>query len=257
MNRIKALFEAKPNNILSVFFTAGFPELNHTVTILEQLQASGVDMVEIGMPYSDPVADGPVIQHSSEVSLKNGMSIKTLFEQLAGIRQRISMPLVLMGYLNPVLKFGVEAFLQKCQETGIDGLIIPDLPLHEYEANYKAQFEAAGLQNIFLITPQTPEARIRKIDQINSGFIYMVASAGTTGAKAGISAQQIEYFTRIAGMNLATPRVIGFGISNAETFATACQYANGAIVGSAFVRALQTPAGDLRTAIPQFIGTLR
>lgn len=245
-NRINTLFKEKQRNILSVFFTAGYPKLEDTVPTIEELVKNGVDMIEIGMPFSDPVADGPAIQHSSLVALKNGMSVKVLFEQLKDIRQSVNVPLILMGYLNPVLQYGMEAFCNKCREVGIDGLIIPDLPLSVYEEEYKSLFEANNLHNVFLITPQTSDERLRRIDEASSGFIYMVSSNSTTGVKQGVSDQQKSYFERIQSFGLKNPRLIGFGISNAETFRHACQYASGAIIGSAFVNALGAdgPTGE-------------
>ena len=240
-NRINKLFQEKKGRILSVYFTAGYPELNDTTTIIQELVKNGVDLIEIGMPFSDPVADGPVIQHSSLVALQNGMSIRKLFEQLKDIRQTVEIPLILMGYINPVLQYGVEAFCQKCNEIGIDGLIIPDLPMDVYEEEFKSIFEANNLHNIFLITPQTSEERLKVIDHASSGFIYMVSSNATTGAKTSVSEFQKQYFERVNSMALKNPRLIGFGISNAETFANACECANGAIIGSAFVKALVGP----------------
>lgn len=237
-NRINQLFQEKEKNILSVYFTAGYPHLEDTTTIIHELVKNGVDLIEIGMPFSDPVADGPVIQHSSLVALQNGMSVHTLFEQLENIRQSVQIPLILMGYINPVLQYGMEAFCQKCREIGIDGLIIPDLPLSVYQEEYQSIFEANHLHNIFLITPQTSDERLRRIDEASSGFIYMVSSNSTTGAKTVISDMQKNYFERIHTFGLKNPRLIGFGISNSETFRNACQYAHGAIIGSAFVNSL-------------------
>lgn len=237
-NRINQLFQDKKENILSVYFTAGYPKLDDTVSIIEKLVANGVDLIEIGMPFSDPVADGPVIQHSSLVALKNGMTIETLFEQLKGIREKVNLPLILMGYLNPVIQFGLEEFCQKCAEVGIDGLILPDLPLNEYQENYREIFLRYNLHNILLITPQTSEKRLKQIDEASHGFIYMVSSSSTTGAKASVADFHLDYFERIKNMNLNNPRLIGFGISNKETFNNACGYAQGAIIGSAFVKAL-------------------
>ncbi len=237
-NRINQLFLNKKENILSVYFTAGYPSLNETVPIIEGLEKNGVDLIEIGMPFSDPVADGPVIQHSSHIALQNGMSVKVLFGQLKNIRAKVKIPLILMGYLNPVIQFGIENFCKKCAETGIDGLILPDLPLAEYKENFRNVFEQYGLHNILLITPQTSEKRIREIDEASSGFIYMVSSSSTTGIKNKVSDFHQEYFERIRNMQLKNPRLIGFGISNRETFANACRYAGGAIIGSAFVKAL-------------------
>ncbi|HEX2935187.1 MAG TPA: tryptophan synthase subunit alpha [Bacteroidales bacterium] len=238
MNRIDRLFQERKNNILSIYFTAGHPEVNSTPEILVQLEKSGVNMVEIGMPFSDPLADGPVIQDSSTKALKNGMNMKLLFDQLKNIRAKVNIPLLLMGYLNPVLHFGVENFCAMCREAGIDGVILPDLPLDEYEQHYKAIFEKYDLRFIFLITPQTSDERIRMIDSISKGFIYMVSSSSTTGVKSAIAEKQLEYFKRIRSMQLKNPLVIGFGISNKDTFNNACQYANGAIIGSAFVKML-------------------
>lgn len=238
MNRINQLFQQKKNNILSIYFTAGHPTLDSTVEVIKTLEKSGVDMIEIGMPFSDPLADGPVIQGSSTKALKNGMSIKLLFEQLKQIRKEVNIPLLLMGYINPVYQFGIENFCKKCKEVGIDGVILPDLPLSEYQEQYQPYFEANNLRFIFLITPQTSPDRVRMIDSISNGFIYMVSSSSTTGAKGNIAEKQVEYFTRIKAMNLTNPLVIGFGISNRETFERACHYANGAIIGSAFVKML-------------------
>jgi tryptophan synthase alpha chain len=238
-NRINKLFQEKKEQVLSVYFTAGYPNLEDTVPTIQELVKNGVDLIEIGMPFSDPVADGPVIQHSSLIALQNGMSIRKLFDQLKDIRQTVDIPLILMGYINPVLQFGVEAFCLKCKEIGIDGLIIPDLPMDVYQEEFKAVFEASNLHNIFLITPQTSDERLKLIDEVSSGFIYMVSSNSTTGAKSSVSEFQNEYFERIKSAGLKNPRMIGFGISNAETFANACQFASGAIIGSAFVKALE------------------
>ncbi len=241
-NRINQLFQEKNKNILSVYFTAGYPEINDTVTIIQELEKNGADLIEIGMPFSDPVADGPVIQNSSLIALRNGMSVKKLFEQLQDIRKTVKIPLILMGYLNPVLQFGIENFCKKCQEVGIDGLIIPDLPMDEYLSKYKSLFEAHQLHNILLITPQTSDERIRQIDAESSGFIYMVSSSSTTGMKQSVTDYHTDYFVRVNQLGLKNPRLIGFGISNHETFQNACKYAGGAIIGSAFVKVLE---GDL------------
>lgn len=255
-NRIDHLFETKKNNIFSIYFTAGFPKLEDTVSILQYLQESGTDMVEIGIPFSDPVADGPTIQHSSTIALHNGMTLNLLFEQIKNIRQSVHIPLLLMGYLNPVMQYGMEKFCQKCQETGIDGLIIPDLPLQEYMDEYKILFEQYGLYNIFLISPQTSEERIKQIDQHSSGFIYMVSSASITGAKGNITASQETYFQRVAQMGLDNPTVIGFGISNYETFERACAHASGAIIGSAFINLLKD-SNHLKEDINQFVRSVK
>lgn len=239
MNRITKLFREKNSQILNVYFTAGFPKINDTRTVLRALQEAGTDMVEIGMPYSDPVADGETIQQANQQALDNGMTVRCLFEQLEGFRSEIHLPVLLMGYINPVIQFGIENFCKKCQEVGIDGLILPDIPADVYETELKPIFEQYGLLNIFLITPQTAESRIKHIDAISEGFVYMVSSASVTGVKSGISDVQEGYFERIAAMNLKNPRLIGFGISNAETFQKACGHASGAIIGSAFVKLLQ------------------
>ncbi len=238
MNRIDQLFATKQNNILSVYFTAGFPQLNSTLSVLEALQAKGVDMVEIGVPFSDPLADGPVIQKSSHIAIQNGMNLRLLFSQLKDVRERIHIPLVLMTYFNPVLVFGFEEFCKQCAEVGIDGLIIPDLPFAEYEQTYKAITDKYGLHMAMLITPQTTEERIRQIDKFTNGFIYMVSSASTTGAKDRFSEEQVSYFERIDAMQLSNPRLIGFGISNNTTLQSAFSHARGAIVGSKYVQLL-------------------
>lgn len=237
MNRIIEKLQGD-GKILSIYFTAGYPELQDTVPILEQLQAHGVDMVEIGLPFSDPLADGPTIQESSTQALRNGMHTELLFTQLKNIRKTIRIPLILMGYFNPVLQYGVEAFCRKCQEVGIDGLILPDLPLREYQQAYEGIFKKYGLINIFLITPQTSPGRIRVLDEASEGFIYMVSTASTTGAREGFGPEQQAYFERIAGMRLKHPQIVGFGISNAETFKQATARAKGAIIGSALIKHL-------------------
>ncbi|MCD6355596.1 MAG: tryptophan synthase subunit alpha [Prolixibacteraceae bacterium] len=255
-NRINQLFKEKKENILSVYFTAGFPRLNDTVGIIRQLEKNGVDLIEIGIPFSDPTADGPTIQRSSEVALKNGMSLGLLFEQLKTIRKSVNIPLILMGYFNPVYQFGVERFCQKCMEVGIDGAILPDMPLNEFEAEYRPFFNTNNLHNILLITPQTSEARIREIDAASEGFIYMVSSSSTTGAGRKVEDFQQDYFERIQQMNLKNPRIIGFGISDRATFANACKYASGAIIGSAFIKAL-SPGGKLEEVIAEFVESVR
>ncbi len=238
MNRINKLFQEKKNNILSIYFTAGFPKLDDTNVILNELSAAGADMIEIGIPFSDPLADGPTIQHSSEVALKNGMTLKLLFEQLS--TANCQLPTLLMGYLNPVLQFGVENFCKKAKELGISGVILPDLPMDEYLKDYKSIFDKYNLKNIFLITPQTSGKRIRYIDDNSDGFIYMVSSSSTTGVKEGIDTDKEKYFKRIKEMNLKNPIVVGFGIGNKKSFQKACEYANGAIIGSAFIKHLES-----------------
>ena len=237
MNRIKEKLK-EDKKLLSIYFTAGYPNLEDTVSIIEELEQAGVDMIEIGLPFSDPLADGPTIQESSTIALKNGMTTQLLFEQLKDIRKSVSIPLIIMGYFNPVLQYGVEEFCAKCHEIGIDGLILPDLPFDVYKGEYEVIFKKYGLSNTFLITPQTSEERIQKIDAASDGFIYMVSSASTTGAKSGFGEEQKAYFNRIASLKLNNPQIVGFGISNSETFQTATQKAKGAIIGSAFIKHL-------------------
>lgn len=249
MNRIKQKLQEN-QKLLSIYFTAGYPALEDTVPIIHELEKSGVDMIEIGLPFSDPLADGPTIQASSTAALKNGMTTEILFEQLKDIRKTVSIPLIIMGYFNPVLQYGVEDFCKKCAEIGIDGLILPDLPFDVYQEEYEHIFKKYGLINIFLITPQTSEERIRKIDAASDGFIYMVSSASTTGTKTGFGAEQREYFEKIASLSLTNPQIVGFGISNRETFEQATKKAKGAIIGSAFIKHLtQNEVAKINTFI--------
>jgi tryptophan synthase alpha chain len=238
MNRLQQLFQRKKNNILSIYYTAGYPNLNSTIEIAEALEKSGADFLEIGFPYSDPVADGPVIQASSKQALDDGMTLELLFDQLKDLRKTISIPVLLMGYFNPVLQYGVENFCKACKAIGVDGCIIPDLPMYEYEEMYRPFFEENGLSNIFLVTPQTADERIQKIDKLSDAFIYLLSSAATTGKNLAISDDARTYFKRINDMQLQNPLMIGFGISDKQTFDTANEYASGAIIGSAFVKAL-------------------
>lgn len=256
MNKIVKLFKEKKRGVFSVYFTSGFPKLEDTNTIISELVNNGVDMLEIGMPFSDPLADGPTIQGSSEVALENGMTIKILFDQLskADLSNSTS-AMVLMGYLNPVMQYGIEKFCKDAAALGVDGVIIPDLPMQEYQDEHRSIFEKYNLKNIFLITPQTSEERIRLIDSLSDGFIYMVSSSSTTGVKAGIDEQQEEYFKRIQAMKLNNPTVIGFGISDNQSFARACKYSNGAIIGSAFVNAVKGSA-NLKRDIELFVKTI-
>lgn len=237
-NRIERLFEVKEERILNVYFTAGFPDLESTVGVIEALSEAGVDLIEVGMPFSDPLADGPTIQRSNERALENGMKLDLLLEQVAEARRRVDTPMVLMGYFNQVMQYGEERFLKRAQEIGVDGLILPDLPLEVYEEEYRDLFEAHGLGLTFLITPQTEPERLRRIDSLSQGFIYMVSSSSITGGQSGLDGA-LAYFQRIADMELNTPRLIGFGISKASDFDLVCGHARGAVVGSAFIRALE------------------
>ena len=253
MNRIDQKFREN-KKLLSIYFSAGFPNLGDTIPILKKLQTAGVDMVEIGLPFSDPLADGPIIQASSTQALHNGMTTEKLFSQLEGIRKHIEIPLVLMGYFNPMMQYGIEKFCSRCETIGIDGIIIPDLPVDVYHENYKALFDKHGLYNMFLITPQTSEARIKYIDKVSNGFIYMVSSASVTGAKSTFGNTQTEYFKRIATLKLKTPTVIGFGISDQETYKIACDQSRGAIIGSAFIEFLKKEGEE---KIGSFIKSIR
>lgn len=238
MNRINNLFNQKKKNILSIYFTAGFPQLNDTATILNALQKHGADLIEIGMPYSDPLADGPVIQASGMKALQNGMTIKLLFEQLKDCRKKINVPLILMGYLNPVMQYGIEKFCEAAKNSGIDGIILPDLPMNEYINEYKNIFKKNNLTFIFLITPETSEERIRKIDDLSTGFIYAVSSSSITGKDKNMAGQE-NYFKRLQNMNLKNEVIVGFGIKDNKTFSQACSHSAGAIIGTAYIKAIE------------------
>lgn len=258
-NRISNLFEQQSpesEGLLNVYFTAGFPRLENTRQILSALQESGADLVEIGMPYSDPVADGETIQDSNQKALENGMTVRLLLQQLQGMRSEISIPVLLMGYFNPIVQYGVEEFCRDASAAGVDGLILPDLPLEEYTERYQDLFNRYGLLNIFLITPQTKPERIRQIDEAGSGFIYMVSSASVTGSKTGVNEDMEAYFERIEKMGLKNPRLIGFGIKDRESFLKASRYGRGAIIGSAFIRILQS-SQDLEKDINAFIISIK
>lgn len=252
MNRINKLFQNKNKDILNIYFTAGFPNLKDTESIILALEENGADLIELGMPYSDPLADGPTIQESGQVALENGMTLEILFDQIKSVREKSEIPLVMMGYFNQVMQYGEERFLKKCAEVGIDGLILPDLPMDVYESDYKKMVEENGLTISFLITPQTSEDRIKKVDELSTAFVYVVSRSAITGAKSDIENQQIEYFNRINKMELNAPRLIGFGISSHDTFRTACAHANGAIIGSAFIKAL-TIGNDVKTTTRDFV----
>jgi tryptophan synthase alpha chain len=256
MNRIDKLFKEKKTNILSVYFTAGYPNLDSTIEIIKALESAGADMIEIGIPFSDPMADGPVIQLSNEIALRNGMSLKLLFNQLLHIRDEVKIPLLLMGYLNPVIQFGIENFCKHCNSVGIDGIIIPDLPPQIYIEEYLPVFNKYNIYNILLITPQSTDDRISAIDKISHGFIYMVASSSVTGTKGDFAEDQISYFRRVQNMNLKNPCLIGFGISNRETFINAGKYSRGAIIGSAFIKVLGKDSNVIEN-INQFIRNIK
>ena len=238
MNRLDKLFAAKNNNVLNMYCTAGYPHLNSTTEVIAALQNSGADIIELGMPYSDPLADGEVIQQSSAVALQNGMTIEVLFEQLKDIRSTIHLPIILMGYMNPILQFELEKFCAAAKEVGIDGVILPDLPMYEFETMYKPIFDKNDLKFVFLVTPETGEERIRKIDSLCSGFLYAVSSSSTTGKNKAIEGQE-DYFKKLQQLNLKNPILVGFGIKDKATFASACKYTNGAIIGSAYIKALE------------------
>ena len=252
MNRIDRLFQTKKNGILSIYFTAGYPSLEDTLPLIRTLDKAGVDMIELGIPYSDPLADGPTIQESGQKALKNGMTLGVLFEQLEDLREVTDMPVILMGYFNQILQYGESAFFKKCKAVGIDGLILPDLPLYEYKNKYQKELESLGLNISFLFSPQTSDERLKLIDEYSKGFSYMVSSASTTGKSDGISDDQKAYFERIEKMGLKRPRLIGFGISDKQSFQTACSHANGVIIGSAFIRAI-TGVEDVQRAAADFV----
>ena len=257
MNRINQLFRTKKSNILSIYFCAGTPSADGTADVIRSLEQKGIDMIEIGIPFSDPMADGPVIQAAATRALRNGMSLRRLFAQLENIRQSVNIPLVLMGYLNPILQYGFERFCQECRRIGIDGAIIPDLPFREYEENYRPVAERYGIKIIMLITPETSEERIRLIDAHTDGFIYMVSSAATTGTQRDFNEQKQAYFRRIEAMNLHNPCMIGFGISNRQTYEAASAHAAGCIIGSRFVTLLEEEKGNAGLAADRLLEDLR
>ena len=240
-----------------MYFTAGYPELNDTATIIKELEASGADIVEVGMPFSDPVADGPTIQVSNLKALHNGMSIKKLLEQLKEIKDEVKIPILLMGYINPIWKYGLERFMYACEESGVSGLILPDIPLNEFVKDFKPLYDKHNLSNVFLITPQTSDERIRAYDAACNGFIYMVSSASTTGANKTVDEEkQVAYFNRVKNLNLKNPTQIGFNIKDKASFDHACRYANGGIIGSAFIKKL-SEEGDLKTKVQEFVKSIR
>ncbi len=254
-NRIISLFQHK-KDILNIYFTAGFPQLADTERIIVTLSEAGADLIEVGMPYSDPLADGAVIQQSSEVALKNGMKLDILFSQIKAARAKTEVPMVMMGYVNQVMQYGVEKFLSEAAEAGVDGMILPDLPLEIYEREFQSLFEKYNLTISFLITPQTPQNRMEKIETLSNAFIYIVSSAATTGAKTGFSETQLSYFQKIKDMNFSKPTLIGFGISDNAAYTTACEFANGAIIGSAFIKMLGTST-DLENDVKDFVKKIK
>ena len=255
-NRLHQLFKSAKKPLLSVFYTAGFPKLNDTGLVAASLEKAGADIIEIGIPFSDPVADGPTIQQSNKVALDNGITLSAILKQVTEIRKSVKMPIILMGYLNPVMQYGVEKFAKDAAAAGVDGVILPDMPVPEYEKEYRKVFEEAGLLLTFLISPTTSEDRIRKIDRISTGFIYAVSASSTTGAKSGFAPEQVAYFERLKKMKLKNPFLIGFGISNRETFTQASEFGAGAIVGSAFVNMLKE-SSDIEKDVVKFVKELK
>jgi tryptophan synthase alpha chain len=254
-SRISQLFQQKPYGILNVYCTAGYPKLDSTLHVMQSLEEHGADIIELGMPYSDPLADGPVIQASSAKALQNGMTISKLFEQLKDFRANVQIPVILMGYLNPLLQYGFEKFCAKAAEVGIDGLIIPDIPMFEFEQEYGPVIKKHGLDFIFLVTPETPEMRIKKLDSLTSGFLYAVSSSSITGSDKDFSAVE-NYLQQLKKLNLKNPVLVGFGIKDKQTFEAANKYANGAIIGSAYIKAIEE-ADDVKEVTKAFINTIK
>ena len=255
MNRINKLFKEKKDKILSIYFTAGYPTLNDTTEIIKTLDKCGVDLIEIGMPFSDPIADGPVIQDSSNVAIDNGMNLNLLFKQLADIRKITDIPIILMGYVNPVYQFGYDTFIKKILECDLDGLILPDLPLDDYKNKFQKVFDNENISFISLITPNTSKDRVKQIDKNSNGFIYMVSSSSITGKKSSFDDKQIKYFKKISGLSLKNPTVIGFGISDKKSFEQACEYSQGAIIGTKFIKEISK--GNLSESIKGFIASIK
>jgi tryptophan synthase alpha chain len=255
MKRLQELFTQKKNNVLNVYCTAGYPHLNSTIEVMMVLQENGADIIELGMPYSDPLADGPVIQQSSTIALANGMTIKKLFEQLKNFRKQVSIPVILMGYMNPVLQYGFEKFCADAAAVGIDGLILPDLPEHEFETEYSSIIKKNGLDFIFLVTPETSETRIKKLDDLSTGFLYAVSSSSTTGKDKNMQ-DVTAYLQRLKSLKLKNPVLVGFGIKDKATFEAACTNANGAIIGTAYIKALSEP-GNVADITRKFLETIK
>lgn len=258
MNRLEKLFSERNKNILNVYCTAGYPQLNSTIEVMEALQQSGADIIELGIPYSDPIADGPVIQQSNMQALENGMTIHLLFEQLENLRATVQTPLILMGYMNPVLQFGIEKFCEAAAEVGVDAIILPDLPMYEFETQYQQYFKKHDLKFIFLVTPETGDERIKQIDTLSSGFVYAVSSSSTTGSSQNTAdaKDQEAYFIKLQQMNLTNPVLVGFGIKDKDSFDAACKYTNGAIIGSAYIKALHN-ATDISHITKDFINGIK
>ena len=254
-NRLTRLFEQKKTGVLNIYCTAGFPQLESTAEVITALQNNAADIIEIGIPYSDPIADGPVIQQSNMIALSNGMSIPVLFEQLKKIKDTVQVPLILMGYMNPVLQYGIEKFCAAAEEARVSGVILPDLPMYEFETEYQQLFKKHNLNFIFLVTPETDEERIRQIDKLSSGFIYAVSSSSTTGKNKAI-ADQSSYFKKLQDMKLNNPVLVGFGIKDKETFTAACKYTNGAIIGSAYIKAIEN-SFNIDKDTKDFINTVK
>ena len=254
MNRLEELFTRKKNNILNVYCTAGFPQLNNTLEVMKALQDNGADAIELGMPYSDPLADGPVIQASNNKALQNGMTMELLFEQLRDFRKEIYIPVILMGNINPVLQFGFENFCKQAASLPVDGIILPDLPEYEFENEYGAIIKRYGLDFIFLITPETSEERIKKLDALSTGFLYAVSSSSTTGNEKDFNAVE-QYLERLKNMQLKNPVIVGFGIKDKQTFQSACKYANGAVIGTAYIKALES-SGNIQITTKAFLDSI-
>lgn len=255
MNRIEELFKRKKNKILNVYCTAGYPELNSTTAVMKALQDSGADMIELGMPYSDPLADGPVIQASSTRAIQNGMTINKLFSDLENFRKNVHLPVILMGYMNPALQYGFDKFCKRAAEVGIDGLILPDLPIYEFETEYGQVIKKYGLDFIFLVTPETSEERIKKLDELSTGFLYAVSSSSTTGKQVGME-NQSGYFKRLQSLQLKNPVLVGFGVKDKQTFNAACEYTNGAIIGTAYIKAIENAGDKVSSVTKQFINAI-
>jgi tryptophan synthase alpha chain len=254
MSRLKSLFELKQASVLNVYCTAGFPELNSTMEVMQALQENGADIIELGMPYSDPLADGEVIQKSSARALQNGMNLNVLFSQLKQLRPQVTVPVILMGYMNPVLQYGFERFCADAAAAGIDGLILPDLPEYEFEVEYGAVIKKYGLDFIFLVTPETTPERVKKLDELSSGFLYAVSSSSTTGSATNMT-DVSGFLRRLGSYNLNNPVLVGFGIKDRESFRSASAYSNGAIIGTAFIRAIEG-AEDVRAATKTFLSSV-